>query len=197
VEWTRRMRSRVVDVLLSAISKVPSAQLFLVGDGDLRPSYEALAKYLQISDRVTFLGKMSEVQLISFIEVLIRWFFRLRLGRKRLVLWHSKLRPVELRLSRVICPGVRTVVLHDYTGLLTPPSSVRRIGTGDSTDDGARTTSAPRKLNAIICGIEVHARAIRGKTCSDLYRRMRIAVLHNTTSSSTVRGESHLSTMSF
>jgi glycosyltransferase involved in cell wall biosynthesis len=116
-----------VDVLLSAISKVPSAQLFLVGDGDLRPSYEALAKYLQISDRVTFLGKMSEVQLISFYRSIDSLVLPSTSGAEAFGLVALEAQACGTPVIASDLPGVRTVVLHDYTGLLTPPSSVEGL----------------------------------------------------------------------
>jgi len=47
--------------LLRALAAVPDAHLFLVGDGPLRPSLEAMAQSLRIRDRVTFLGYRQDV----------------------------------------------------------------------------------------------------------------------------------------
>lgn len=53
-----------VDVLLRAFVHVkPPTRLWIVGDGDLRASYESLAAELGIADRVDFLGTLSDTAL--------------------------------------------------------------------------------------------------------------------------------------
>jgi len=54
-----------VDVLLDAFSRLQHARahLLIVGDGDLRPTYEAQAVALGIADRVTFCGRVSDAAL--------------------------------------------------------------------------------------------------------------------------------------
>lgn len=47
--------------LLRALTAVPNAHLFLVGDGPLRPQIEQMAQSLGIRDRVTFLGWRPDV----------------------------------------------------------------------------------------------------------------------------------------
>lgn len=54
-----------VDVLLRAVAQAEEGRirLLLVGDGNLRPRYEALARDLRISGRVTFCGYVSDEDL--------------------------------------------------------------------------------------------------------------------------------------
>ncbi|HRY63047.1 MAG TPA: glycosyltransferase [Patescibacteria group bacterium] len=44
----------------------PNTKLLIVGEGDLRPSYESLAKELNIADRVTFTGRVSDNDLSCY-----------------------------------------------------------------------------------------------------------------------------------
>ena len=56
-----------VDVLLKAVAEFKNInwQLNIIGDGNLRPDYETLAKDLNISDRVKFFGKINNTELIN------------------------------------------------------------------------------------------------------------------------------------
>lgn len=54
-----------VPTLLRAISRTPSIYALLVGDGDLRCTYEGLAKSLGVADRVRFTGSVSVAELPS------------------------------------------------------------------------------------------------------------------------------------
>jgi glycosyltransferase involved in cell wall biosynthesis len=47
--------------VLRALSEIPAAELVLVGDGPLRPPMEELARTLNMADRVTFLGRRSDI----------------------------------------------------------------------------------------------------------------------------------------
>ncbi|MGH9492472.1 MAG: glycosyltransferase, partial [Terriglobales bacterium] len=58
--------------LLRALAKIPRARLALVGDGELRPSLEALAASLGIWERVHFLGRRADVpQLLKLADVYV------------------------------------------------------------------------------------------------------------------------------
>lgn len=50
--------------LLRAVAQVPNIHLLLVGDGSLRPQLEGQTRSLGIHDRVTFLGKRTDVSSI-------------------------------------------------------------------------------------------------------------------------------------
>ena len=49
------------ETFLRALTAVPNAHLFLVGDGRLRPKIETLARSLGIAERVIFLGRRNDV----------------------------------------------------------------------------------------------------------------------------------------
>jgi glycosyltransferase involved in cell wall biosynthesis len=59
-----------VDVLLKAIRKleIGNWKLEIVGDGDLRPEYEKLARELGISDKVEFAGRVEDDKLPSYYQ---------------------------------------------------------------------------------------------------------------------------------
>jgi glycosyltransferase involved in cell wall biosynthesis len=54
-----------IPVLLNALAQVPNLTVILVGDGALRPEYEALAKRLGVGERALFLGRLSEEQKVQ------------------------------------------------------------------------------------------------------------------------------------
>jgi glycosyltransferase involved in cell wall biosynthesis len=58
--------------LLRAMCKVPDAHLVLAGDGDSRPDMEALARKLEIAERVHFLGRRPDVpSLLKMADVYV------------------------------------------------------------------------------------------------------------------------------
>ncbi len=59
--------------LLHAMAAVPEAHLVLVGEGPLRPAMQDLARSLQLSDRVHFLGRRVDVpQLLRMSDVYVQ-----------------------------------------------------------------------------------------------------------------------------
>ncbi len=113
-----------IPVLLRAFVHVtnPSAVLELVGDGNLRPSFEALAKQLGIESRVRFLGALSdrekqETYRRATLHVLPSTTEAEAFG---IVTVESALSGVPSVVSNL--PGVRTVVQHGVTGFTVPPS---------------------------------------------------------------------------
>jgi glycosyltransferase involved in cell wall biosynthesis len=56
VDWKR------LDLVLRALAEVPEAQLDVIGDGQMRITWTALARHLGIADRVRWLGWLSQAQ---------------------------------------------------------------------------------------------------------------------------------------
>jgi len=52
-----------LNVLLQAMRLLPHVELSIGGDGNLRPTYEAMARDLGVGDRVRFLGDISDAEL--------------------------------------------------------------------------------------------------------------------------------------
>ncbi len=104
-----------------------AAQLMVIGDGDLRVEYEALARTLGISDRVKFLGAVEAKDLRAWyahadIFVLPSTDRSEAFG---LVLLEAMSSGVPVIASDL--PGVRTVVDPNVTGYLVPPRDVNAL----------------------------------------------------------------------
>jgi glycosyltransferase involved in cell wall biosynthesis len=58
--------------LLHAIAQIPDADLFLVGDGELRPHAERLSRTLGIAERVHFLGRRKDIpELLGMADIYV------------------------------------------------------------------------------------------------------------------------------
>jgi glycosyltransferase involved in cell wall biosynthesis len=118
-----------VDILLRAFSELKTiARLRLVGDGSLRPGYEALAHKLGLADRVEFLGALDDLALAkvyreSDIFVLPSVSRHEAFGIVLLEAMASGLAVVASDL-----PGVRTVFRAAQEGFFFPPADSRALG---------------------------------------------------------------------
>jgi glycosyltransferase involved in cell wall biosynthesis len=116
-----------ISVLLHAWAKLPSgapARLLLVGDGDMRETYTALANALQIQDRVTFLGSvpcetLPEVYRAADVHVLPSVSNAEAYG---LVTCEAGASGIPSIVSNL--PGVRSLVDHEKTGVHVAPGNV-------------------------------------------------------------------------
>jgi glycosyltransferase involved in cell wall biosynthesis len=114
----RLKRYKAVDLVLRAFARaaIPGARLEVAGAGDYRPVLERLASSLDLGDRVTFLGRISEAE-------------KLRLLRRAWALVFTS--PKEgwgiTNLEAAACgtaviasdsPGIRESVRHGETGYL-------------------------------------------------------------------------------
>lgn len=125
-----------VDVLLSAISKLDDLySCVIVGDGDMRSEYEKKSKKLAVSDRVAFVGRVSDDELVrlydeSAMVVLPSTQKNEAFG---IVLIQGMARSKPVIASDL--PGVRGVVNHGVNGLTISPNdhtalsiAIRRLG---------------------------------------------------------------------
>lgn len=130
-----------VDVLLEALRELPDVRAVVVGDGDLRPSYEARARQLRVAGRVIFAGRVGEHELAGYyrladVTVLPSTTMGEAFG---LVLVESLSCGTPVVASNL--PGVRTVVDDGRDGVLTPPGDVPALARAIKVvlaDDGAR-----------------------------------------------------------
>lgn len=112
-----------VDVLLRAFTKLPAdTSLSLVGDGDLRPSYEKLSRELGIVDRLKFLGRVSVDELPGVYRSADVLAFPSTSGAEAFGLVALEAQASGVPVVASDLPGVRTVVANGETGFLVPPS---------------------------------------------------------------------------
>jgi glycosyltransferase involved in cell wall biosynthesis len=57
-----------VDMAIEAISRLPSAELVIIGDGPMREPWRKAAEDLHISDRVTFTGWLAQDECAPYIH---------------------------------------------------------------------------------------------------------------------------------
>lgn len=112
-----------VEVFLQALAQLPrEIKGVIVGDGDLRASYQATANTLGLSDRVRFAGRVSDADLPRYYRLAdVTVLPSVTMGEAfGLVLVESlaSARPV----IATNLPGVRTVVSQDRDGLLVEPN---------------------------------------------------------------------------
>lgn len=117
-----------VDVFLRALAQLPpQIKGVIVGDGDLRASYEAMAATLGLSDRVRFAGRVSDADLPRYYRLAdVTVLPSVTMGEAfGLVLVESlaSARPV----IATNLPGVRTVVGQDRDGLLVEPNDAAML----------------------------------------------------------------------
>ena len=110
-----------IPVLLWALRELPDVTLLIVGDGDLRPSYERQAREMGLSNRVHFAGRVANAQLphyyaLANVAVLPSTTRSEAFG---LVLLEAMACGTPVVASRL--PGVRTVVSEGVDGLLAEP----------------------------------------------------------------------------
>jgi glycosyltransferase involved in cell wall biosynthesis len=114
---------------LGALAGLPATvRGVVVGDGDLRATYEAQAASLGLRGRVIFAGRVADAELPDFyrlaaVTVLPSTTMGEAFG---LVLVESLACGTPVIASDL--PGVRTVVDHGRDGLLVPPGDARALG---------------------------------------------------------------------
>ena len=121
-----------VDILLKAFKSLcqmsnVKCQMFVVGDGDMRSSYEKLACELDVTDKVKFLGKVSDEELDEVYEqcdVLV--LPSINSGEAfGLVLLEAMAHAKPVVASNL--PGVRTVCQNNINGFLVKPGDAQDL----------------------------------------------------------------------
>jgi glycosyltransferase involved in cell wall biosynthesis len=109
-------------VLLEALHNLPSdVHLLVVGDGDLRRSYEQQAAALELTDRIVFAGAIQHAATPPFYRAADLTVLPSSPPESfGLVLIESLACGTPVIASNI--PGVRTVVDHGQDGLLVPPN---------------------------------------------------------------------------
>jgi len=72
LQTARLVEKKGVDLSIRAFAiasdRIGEAQLWIVGDGDLRPELEGLARSLGVADRVRFVGEISHIEYRELLE---------------------------------------------------------------------------------------------------------------------------------
>jgi len=162
-----------VDVMLRALARLP-ANVFgvLVGDGALRPSYEAMAANLGIGDRVKFLGRVTDADLPKIYRSADVLAMPSVSGAEAFGLVALEAQACGIPVVATELPGVRTVVENGVTGMLVPPHDDVALAEKLKELLGNEFT---RKEMAKAAIEHVNRRFTRGKHMDDLialYRRL-------------------------
>ncbi|MDO3383261.1 glycosyltransferase [Gilvimarinus algae] len=114
------------DVLLRALQQCPDVTLDIVGDGERKHELKALIEQLQLSERVTLLGNLSEVELdrrLRASDCLCLPSIE-RTEAFGVVLLEAMSRGKACLVTAVTGTGMAWVVEHEQTGLVVPPNDV-------------------------------------------------------------------------
>ncbi len=113
-------------VLLEALEAIAGYpwEALIVGDGDLRESFETMTRVSQVSKRVHFAGRVLAQELPEYYRAANVHVFPSvdRSEAFGLVVLEAAASGVPSIVSDL--PGVRTNVLHEQTGLIVPPGQV-------------------------------------------------------------------------
>jgi glycosyltransferase involved in cell wall biosynthesis len=115
-----------IDILISALARLPEAKAILVGQGNLRPRYEQLAKD-QCGDRIEFIGNCSEADLIKlYQEALVTVLPSTSTGEAfGLVILESMACGTPVIATAL--PGVRILIEDEKDGYLIRPNNPRNL----------------------------------------------------------------------
>jgi glycosyltransferase involved in cell wall biosynthesis len=114
------------DVLLDAVAKAAQTSLLLVGKGEESERLRAQATRLGINDRVSFVGELSDADLLAAYaqaELLVLPSLD-RSEAFGLVLLEAMRAELAVIASKVPGSGIGQVVEHDKSGLLVEPGNV-------------------------------------------------------------------------
>lgn len=117
-----------VDVLLHAASQLArNTWVVLVGDGNLRASYEAQARSLGIADRTRFLGAVPGMDLPDLFRSADVLAFPSTSQAEAFGLVALEAQACGIPVVASDLPGVRTVIQDKATGLLTPAGDAEEL----------------------------------------------------------------------
>jgi glycosyltransferase involved in cell wall biosynthesis len=120
----RLKRYKAVDLVLRGFAKaaVPGALLEIAGAGDYRPELERLAASLDLADRVTFLGRISEPEKLQLLRR--AWALVFTSPKEGWGITNLEAAACATPVLASDSPGIRESVRHGITGYLTPHGDV-------------------------------------------------------------------------
>lgn len=123
----------VPELLRAMAAMKPSTHALIVGDGELRPAYEALAAELGLRARTHFLGKVDQTALRDAYRSADVFAFPSVNAAEAFGLAALEAEACGVPVVASDLPGVRTVVRQGETGLLVPPGDVAALASALST----------------------------------------------------------------
>lgn len=117
-------RFKGAEELLEAAKTLPEAHLLLIGGGDRKIVYEALAKEFGIAERCHFVGRLNREDLARAYQCMDVFAFPSTNGAEAFGLVAAEALACGVPVVASSLPGVRTVVKDKETGLLIPPRDV-------------------------------------------------------------------------
>ena len=118
-----------VPVLLQAMTRIPDpqAKLLIVGDGDLRPTFQTQVIELGLSGRVIFCGRVPQDELpahYALSDLLV--LPSVTMGEAFGIVLLEAMACAKPAIATNL-PGVRTVVIDGENGLIVPPNDVEKL----------------------------------------------------------------------
>lgn len=120
----RLKRYKRVDLIIRALAKaaIPTARLEIAGAGDGRPELERLVASLDLTNRVTFLGRISEDEKISLLRR--AWALTFTSPKEGWGITNLEAAACGTPVLASDSPGIRESVRHGDTGYLLPHGDV-------------------------------------------------------------------------
>lgn len=120
----RLKRYKGVDLVIRAFARLarPDARLEIAGTGDHRPALEALVRSLALSDRVRFLGFISEREKLALLRR--AWALVLASPKEGWGITNLEAAACGTPVVASNSPGLRESVQHEETGFLVPHGDV-------------------------------------------------------------------------
>jgi glycosyltransferase involved in cell wall biosynthesis len=117
--------------LLKALAQLDvKTHALIIGDGDLRASYEEEAKHLGIERRTHFLGRVDDATVVDAYRSADVFAFPSTNRAEAFGLVALEAQACGLPVVASDLPGLRTVVLPQETGILVKPGSVEELAQG-------------------------------------------------------------------
>jgi glycosyltransferase involved in cell wall biosynthesis len=116
----RLKRYKGVDIVIRAFAAMarPDARLEIAGSGDYRPALEALARSLDLGDRVKFLGFVSEAEKLALLRR--AWALAFASPKEGWGITNLEAAACATPVVASDSPGLRESVRDGETGLLVP-----------------------------------------------------------------------------
>ncbi len=153
-------------VLMDALQEVEGVHVLVVGDGDRRASYEALAQKKNLRHRMTFLGRVDTTTLRDVYRTAHAHTFPSTTPAEAFGLVALEAQACGCPVIASDLPGVRTVVKREETGVLVPPQDAPALALAlrSLLEDTSRRERMSVQARTRACGAyswETHLRALQ------------------------------------